>query len=495
MTTLTLIGTACGLFFGCLIATAALTPAVIRLAWKVDAVDRGGYRKISRSARPLLGGLGIAAPLILLGLAAATAGYLVFSNWQWMWRHHREIFSPFYDFAFNRKDFLTFAVGGVAIVAIGLVDDARGMRARYKLLGQIVVAVFVSLSGYALTSVNMPLIGNVRFALWLGALLSTLWVVGLINAFNLIDGIDGLATGIALIGAGALVGLGIVQGNAYLTLASLAMAGCLLAFLLYNFPPAKIFLGDTGSMFLGYALATMALMGTQKSEAAAIILAPMLALGFPIFETLVSILRRYLRGAPIFVGDNRHTHHRLLEMGYSQPRVVLTLYAVALLLAAAGIISAVVPGHSIWAWCPYALYCGALIYIAWLAGYLRPTGFRKTIARRERNKVFRALGQYAALRINDKIGERATDLLLELCRYELGLRRLELCMEDGTRLMGSADDEQENETEPPQETLLVKSAAGENILIGYAFAAPPDKSIRQDISACLAAIFDEMRTD
>ncbi len=234
----------CALFFGCLIATTALIPAVMRFARKIDAVDRGGYRKVYQGAMPLLGGLGIAVPLIVLGLAAAGAGHVIVIDrvWRWVNIHHKESFDPLFSLAGSRNECMTLALGGIAIVALGLIDDIKGLRARWKLLGQIVIALFVCLSGYAVTTVAIPFIGPVNFGVSVGGLLTILWVVGLINAFNLIDGVDGLAAGIALIGAGALVALGIIQQNAYVTFTGVALTGSLLAFLLYNFPPAKIFL-------------------------------------------------------------------------------------------------------------------------------------------------------------------------------------------------------------------------------------------------------------
>ncbi len=495
MTTDMLLKVICALFFGCLIATASLTPVVIRFARKIDAVDRGGYRKVFQGAMPLLGGLGIAVPLVALSLAAGAAGHIIFWNYEWVGIHYREFFHPLYSFAGNRNECMTLALGGAAIVALGLIDDVKGMRARWKLAGQIVVALFVCLSGFALTTIAIPFVGSVNLGVGLGGFVTMLWIVGLINAFNLVDGVDGLASGIAFVGAVALVALSIIQENLYITLAGTAIAGSLLAFLLYNAPPAKIFLGDTGSMFLGYALATMSLMGASKSQAAAIVLTPMLALSLPIFETLVSILRRYLRGLPIFVGDSHHTHHRLLSKGYSQPRVVLTLCGTAVLFAAAAILSALIPENSNWVWCSYALYGATLVYIAWLAGYLRPTTFKKTLERREHNRVFQALGQYAALHLNANGRPAKTDLLLELCRHELGLRRLEVGVKGGPRLMASPKDPERERTQEPKEELAVKSLGGRDVLIGYEFEHAPDDSRRQDVSSCLAAIFDQVRID
>jgi len=221
----------------------------------------------------------------------------------------------------------------VAILGLGLLDDIRGMRARYKFLGQIAVAVFICATGHVLQGFYIPFIGGFPLSPQLGVIFSLLWIVGMINAFNLIDGLDGLAAGIALIASVALVVLGMITGNTMIALICLPLAGSLAAFLLFNSHPARIFLGDTGSMFLGYILATVTLMGTYKSETFAIILGPALTLSFPIFETLVSMARRFVRGVPIFSGDGHHTHHRLLRKGFSKRQVVLILYGVTLLLA------------------------------------------------------------------------------------------------------------------------------------------------------------------
>ena len=326
-------------------------------------------------------------------------------------------------------------------------------------------------------------------------LLTAFWIVGLINAFNLIDGVDGLASGIAFVGAVSLVALSLIQGNFFITLAGAALAGGLLAFLRFNFPPAKIFLGDTGSMFLGYALAALSLAGAQKSEAALILIAPIFALSFPIFETLVSIVRRYLRGVPVFVGDNHHTHHRLLSKGYSQPRVVLTLYSVSALLAIAAILAAVIPEGSPWVVTAYALFVGTLVSIAWLAGYLRPTTFRRIIERRKRNRVYHALAHYANLCLNGNGRAAKIDALLELCRLELGLIHLELQRENGTVLMAASEYPENSETPRTLDRLRVKSSDDQNIFIFYAFDHAPDENRRHDVTACLAGIFDQLMLD
>lgn len=466
------------------------TPAAMRFARRIGAVDEGGYRKVFRGSMPLLGGLAIGLPLISLAIGGAILGYIIEPNWRWLYLHHEPLFGTLYSFAGLRWEFLTLALGGMAIVALGLADDVRGLRARWKLLGQVLVALGICLSGHALTTLSLPFVGSLSLGVWLGGLLTVLWIVGLINAFNLIDGIDGLAAGIALIGAATLVALSVIQDNAFVALVGAAMCGSLLAYLRYNFPPARIFLGDTGSMFLGYALATIALMGTQKYEAAVVLFTPMLALGLPIFETAVSILRRYMRGVPIFFGDGRHTHDRLLSKGYSQPRVVLTLYAAALSLAAATVLAAVIPENSAWVLAPYALYAATLIYIAWLAGYLRPAVFHATMERRRQNKVFQALGRYTALRLNSNGRTANLDLLLQLCRHELGLRFIEIQMQGGG---GIAVPRAERRVRGEEENVRIKSSDGRDIMISYTFEAAPSELVRQDVSHCLAGIFDQVR--
>lgn len=486
---------ACVLGLGCFVLTAALTPIVMQFARRIGAVDRGGYRKVYRGEMPLLGGIGIALPLVALSLTGALLGSLAVRHWKWVWLNHREWFDTVLTLAGYRTECLTLALGSVAIVGLGLVDDTRGMRARWKLLGQVAIAFFVSLSGHALTTVGLPVVGTVELGPVLGGIVTVLWIVGLINAFNLIDGIDGLATGLALVGAAALMILGLVQETLFVTLVGAALAGSLLAFLLYNFPPARIFLGDTGSMLLGYTLAVMSLIGSQKSEAAVILLAPMLALSLPLFETVVSVVRRYVGGVPIFAGDNRHTHHRLLHKGYSQPQVVLTLCGTGVVLASAAVMSALIPETSRWAWSPYALYLATLVNIAWLAGYLRPTSLRAVLERRHRNQVFQSLSRYGALCVNDAtFSETKLALLLDLCRQELGLRWMAIAIGQD-RVVTSPRERLEPVAEGVSGELRVKSSEGQEIAVSFEYNQPPDETMRQDVTSCLAAIFDQVRAE
>lgn len=495
MNTPTLIYPVAGLFLGCLVATVALVPLVMRFARRIDAVDRGGYRKVFEGAMPLLGGLAVALPLVVLGLSTSLGGVIVVRSWQWVYHEFPDQFDTLMSLSQYRGDFFVLATGAVAVLGLGLIDDTRGMRARYKLLGQLVIAAYVCGSGYSLSTVSLPIGGTLNLGVVLGSILTVFWIVGMINAFNLIDGVDGLASGIAFVGAMALVVLGLIQANYLVAFVGAALAGGLLGFLFYNFPPARMFLGDTGSMFIGYTLATMSLLGSQKSETAVILLTPILALSFPIFETLVSIIRRYLRGVPIFAGDNHHTHHRLLGKGYSQPRVVLTLYGVAVCLAVAAVLSVLIPLNSAWSGVPYALYAGALVYIAWLAGYLRPTAFRAIFERRQKNKLFHALANYAKLCLDNHGRCVERTLLLELCRHELGLRFIDVQLEDGLRLMASQNLPDHPHYQGKVETLRVKSVDDKNVFVYYAYVEPPSENHRHDVVACLAGIFNDAIID
>jgi UDP-GlcNAc:undecaprenyl-phosphate GlcNAc-1-phosphate transferase len=279
---------------------------------------------------PLLGGLGIALPFIsvcLLGVAGPT-GMLARLEKQ-------------------KTDLIILAIGSSAILGLGLLDDIRGrLRVRYKLLAQLLVALFVCFSGRAIDTITLPALGRIELGLVLGAALTIFWIVGLTNAFNMIDGVDGLAAGVALISSIALAIISAINGATFVVLLCVALAGSLLAFLLFNFHPARIFLGDTGSMFLGFTLATIALLGSYKATGTIFILVPILAFGFPIFETLVSMLRRLIRGLPIFSPDSMHTHHRLLKRGFTQRQVVVMLYAASFLLLVAAVLSTLIMGKS-----------------------------------------------------------------------------------------------------------------------------------------------------
>ena len=487
------------LFLLCGSLTAALTPLIKVLARRTGAIDRGGYRRVSRSTTPLLGGLGIAVPVLMFYIVCGVAGALIVDNWKLIYRLGPSWFDPLMSFAFGRatfsRSFIILAAGGLAIVALGLLDDLKGMRARVKLLGQFAVAIFICSTGYVIESFYVPLIGQIELDPNLGVIISILWIVGLINAFNIIDGLDGLATGVALIVCLTLVVLGASTGNIFIVFTCAALAGSLAAFLIFNFPPASIFLGDTGSMFIGYALATITLMGTYKVETALIIMAPMLALSFPIFETVVSMARRFVRGVPIFAGDRHHTHHRLLEKGFSNRQVVLILYAITLLLAFAGYLFLIIPDGSGWSWLPGFILLGTLAGVAWWTGYLRRAALGRIFYRRRRNTVLAAFSRYAIQSLISRSASINPFEISHLCRRELRLSFLDARFENGDILIGSSGlppkIHPDRESASPVEQLRLKSISGISVIVRYQFDHDPDKSESQDTAACLAQIFEQ----
>ena len=220
-------------------------------------------------------------------------------------------------------------VAGAAVLGVGLIDDGRGVRPASKLGVQIVAAGYLYWSGFRIVSISDPLGGG---AIDLGALslpLTLLWLVGVSNAFNLVDGLDGLATGIALCATATLFVAASANGRFEIALLAAALGGALLGFLRYNFSPASIFLGDSGALFVGFALAAFAVRGNMKSSTAIAIAAPLLALAVPLLDTVAALVRRVLQGKPVFQADADHIHHHLLRRGLSPVRVAIILYAAA----------------------------------------------------------------------------------------------------------------------------------------------------------------------
>ena len=217
----------------------------------------------------------------------------------------------------------------LCMFAIGLWDDIKPLGARRKLFLQIGVACAVCLSGIGIHVYTVPFTGQVVVLPWGGSVLTVLWILAITNLINLIDGVDGLAGGISLMLMALIACIGNHTGN--LQLVGAGMVGALLGFLRYNFPPAKIYLGDGGSFFLGFQIAVMSLVNSHKGEVFGALAAPMIVLGLPIADMALAIFRRGLRGLPIFRPDRKHLHHRLLGMGFSKNRVVLSFYGLTLL--------------------------------------------------------------------------------------------------------------------------------------------------------------------
>lgn len=228
-------------------------------------------------------------------------------------------------------------IGCSLSILLGMVDDLWTLKPKVKLLLQIMVAVLAWHMGISIDFITRPGGGLILLG-WLSFPLTVLWIVSVMNVVNLIDGLDGLAAGITAIACFALLVVALQAGQAHAVLITASLAGCALGFLPYNFNPAKIFMGDTGSMFLGFALAAVSVEGTLKSAAATALAVPVLTLGVPILDTGFAVVRRLANGRPIGEADKGHIHHQLLRRGFTQRGAVLTLYAASLLLAIAAVI-------------------------------------------------------------------------------------------------------------------------------------------------------------
>lgn len=226
---------------------------------------------------------------------------------------------------------LTILFTSLAMFGLGFADDLRPLGARKKLVGQILIAGAAFYFGIQITSFKNPITQDVYSLGILGLPVTVLWLVAMTNLINLIDGIDGLAGGVALMLMLLLMYVGFSASMPFPILCTAGMAGALLGFLYYNFPPAKIYLGDGGAYFLGFLIGVLSINSSHKGTIAAAMIAPIFALALPITDVSLAILRRGLRGLPIFRPDRKHIHHRLQEFGNSRRRTVLVLYAVSLL--------------------------------------------------------------------------------------------------------------------------------------------------------------------
>jgi UDP-GlcNAc:undecaprenyl-phosphate GlcNAc-1-phosphate transferase len=305
--------TYCALFLIAAFASLVLTPLLRRLCERyglVSAPQDG--RHIHPTAVPRLGGVAIFLS-VLLALSTLVLVQNVLTQ----------------SLRLELKSLTVFLVCGLLVLLLGVYDDLRGANATVKFIGLIVVTLIFYGLGGRIEGLSIPFLGPISLHPLAGCLLTVIWMVGIANAFNLIDGVDGLATGSALFSSLVLLTLALIQGRTMVAVVALAVTGALAGFLRYNFNPASIFLGDSGSLFVGFALAAMSVQGMQKASTAVAVAIPVLAFGLPVVDTSVTIARRFLSGKPLFKGDREHIHHMLLARGWSQRRVVLVLYAVS----------------------------------------------------------------------------------------------------------------------------------------------------------------------
>ncbi|MFZ7101400.1 MAG: glycosyltransferase family 4 protein [Peptococcaceae bacterium] len=296
---------------GSFLITFKLVPLIKNLAFKVGAVDNPCQRKVHCKPMPRLGGLAIYLGFISMVLLTQPMS----------------------------EQIIGLVLGSTIIAALGVVDDIKEITPKIKLAGQIVAACILVAFNIDVEYITNPFVkGSIIPLEYLNIPVTILWIVGVTNAVNLIDGLDGLAAGIATIAAVTLAIVGYTQGD-FLTVAlALMLAASTAGFLKYNFYPAQIFMGDSGSMFLGFNLSALSILGFVKSVTIISVFVPILILGIPIFDTLFAIIRRYHNARPIFKADKEHLHHCLLNKGFTHKQTVLLIYTINIFLAGIGVL-------------------------------------------------------------------------------------------------------------------------------------------------------------
>jgi len=278
------------------------TPLVKELALRIGAVDVPNERKVHRGVMPRLGGLAIYLSFVV--------GFL--------------LFVPKTAIAWG------IFLGGSIIALVGALDDRFQLSPKAKLLGQLVAALVVVAFGLRVTFINLPFDEGFSIGWLLSIPVTMVWIVAVTNAVNLIDGLDGLAAGVSAIATATLLVVSLLMGNTFVALLCAVLLGATMGFLVFNFHPAKIFMGDTGALFLGFQLAVLSIMGFKQVTLFSYVI-PLLLLGVPLSDTFFAIVRRKLNKKPISAADKSHLHHCLLHLGLSHRGAVLTIYAISAL--------------------------------------------------------------------------------------------------------------------------------------------------------------------
>ena len=294
------------------VVSLAMTPVAIKIAPKIGAMDvPKDSRRMHTKAMPRFGGLAI-----FCGTMFSTAVFLA-------------------ELDPRIKGIM---LGGVLIYILGIVDDLKNLPAKVKFLGQTIIAVIMYTYGIRIEFItNFFGSGRSELGTVLCFIITILWIVGITNTVNLIDGLDGLAAGTSAIASLCIAYVAYIHGMYLAAGAMLALAGGALGFLPFNFYPAKIFMGDGGSLFLGFMLSTMSILGPVKSATMIAVIIPVLVLGVPIFDTAFAIFRRMVNKRPIMEADKGHLHHRLMKLGYGQRRATLMLYGVSGIMGVAAV--------------------------------------------------------------------------------------------------------------------------------------------------------------
>lgn len=323
----------------------AITPLIRKVAVRIGAIDiPKDERRVHKKPMPLIGGMAIYIAFIT-GIVIKK-GPITYSE-------------------------LGIVLGATIITIGGILDDLKDIRPAQKLLFQLSAAACIIIFGIKIELLTNPFSDSIQF-FDIGVLsipISILWIVGVTNAINLIDGLDGLAAGISLISALTITLIAVLTGRAEAAALVCVLSGAILGFLPYNFNPASIFMGDTGSQLLGFLLAAISIEGTIKSAAAFTIAVPILAMGLPIFDTIFAMIRRKVNGRPIMQGDRGHLHHRLLDLGLSQKQAVLIMYLISGLLGGISIIAMEI--STINSYFLLTIVIAIIVVICWKIGFFK----------------------------------------------------------------------------------------------------------------------------
>jgi len=331
-------------FFTAVFLSLVLTPVVRKFAFKIDAIDiPKDNRRVHKEPMPLMGGLAIYLSIIVTSL----------------------IYIPL------DKTLISILIGGTLILISGIIDDTKGLGPKGKIFFQLLAGIVLIMGGVKIDFITNPFsTNNELIYLNILSIPATLfWVVGVTNTLNLIDGLDGLAAGVAMISSLSLMAVAGKFGYVVIIVLSAIIAGSCLGFLPFNFNPAKIFMGDTGALFLGFMLACISIEGVMKSVATIAIIVPILILGVPIFDTTFAIFRRLLSGKSIMSADKGHLHHRLLARGYSQRKTVLILYGISAIFGLFAVILTKVNSQQ-------AVYLSTILFVLMLFVAIRYGMFR-----------------------------------------------------------------------------------------------------------------------
>jgi UDP-GlcNAc:undecaprenyl-phosphate GlcNAc-1-phosphate transferase len=323
-----------------------ITPVVIKISHAFKWYDSIDNRKIHTGFIPRLGGIGIFLSLIISAFVVSAINYFITGN----------LTSGIIDFKY-----IPILLSLILIHILGLTDDFFSQKAIVKLVFQILAALIVVVGGFVIHKISIPYIGSIDLGLF--AYPFTIgWIIIITNAVNLVDGMDGLAGGIVTFAALSLGIISLIQGQIVTAIFSFCIFGATAGFLTYNLPPAKVFMGDSGSLFLGFSLAIIPLMGISKSASFGSILVPITLLLVPLLDTIAAIVRRIKEKRKILSPDRDHIHHKLLDMGLSERQILALIYSVCLYLSIIAITSVVMPKES-------NVYIILIVWIGSMIGY------------------------------------------------------------------------------------------------------------------------------